>query len=211
VGESQEPPLTEDERARARDEVAKVVQAVSEHTGLPSNWNGKVRIVPNALARGLKDFDCHIELGESTVRDPTRWRTLIHEALHSVSAGFNGVDYNQFVGWEEGAVENLQRLIRTPVLKKLSVVADESAMAAVEEAHVYNDYVQRLDELRAATRLDAEAFYVGLLRTPIRNRETYIMSLRGKIPASRFVKALEVNGRIKDGLRRKKVTEWSLP
>lgn len=58
---------------------------------------------------GEKRWGCDILFHADLTNNPLRWRTLLHEVLHSVSAGMTEQDYRRFRGWEEGVVEWLQR------------------------------------------------------------------------------------------------------
>ena len=57
--------------------------------------------------------------------------TFIHEALHSVSAGFMGEDYRSARGWEEGVAEQLQRLLRVEVLDRLGAHMEEAVFTSI--------------------------------------------------------------------------------
>jgi hypothetical protein len=42
--------------AQIREELRRILEIVCELTGLPSNWNGRLKIVPDAEFRGRKPF-----------------------------------------------------------------------------------------------------------------------------------------------------------
>jgi len=111
--------------ARTRSEVEGIVAVVGALTGLPSRWSGRVEILLEARYKGRKPFNCDILIAEDVARREERWRTLIHEALHAHSVGYNGTDYRALRGWEEGVVEHLQRLLRPTVLSRLQVAIAE--------------------------------------------------------------------------------------
>jgi hypothetical protein len=111
-----------------RGELERLQPLVEEITGLRSRWNGAVELVPTPGYRGAKRFSCAIVLDASLVGDDTRWRTSIHELLHSVSAGYVPSDYRSLRGWEEGVVEQLQRLIRPSLLARVGVVVPEEVL-----------------------------------------------------------------------------------
>ncbi len=90
--------LMDSTEAQAQQEIAQVVLVVEELTGLPSRWSGRVELVPDAEFRGKKLFSCSILLDTAVAQHPVRWRTLIHEALHSVSAGYTRADYDTLIG-----------------------------------------------------------------------------------------------------------------
>ena len=75
--------------ARVQQELIAIVDVLSELTGLTSQWSGEVELSQDARAFGRKPFSCRIVLNERLADQPVRWRTLIHEALHSFSAGYN--------------------------------------------------------------------------------------------------------------------------
>src|SRR5687767_14571263 len=114
-------------------------------TGLTSRWNGNVILAPaDAPYRGLKPFRCDVHLRADLVYAEVRWRTLIHELLHSVSAGYNQTDYNALKGWEEGVIEQTQRLLRGRILRNMGVIVDEAVFAEVEQEATFNAYIEVL-------------------------------------------------------------------
>ena len=108
----------------------------------------------------------HADLADS----PLRWRTLLHEVLHSVSAGMGEQDYRRFRGWEEGVVEWLQRQWRPGMLHRIGASVPEEAFAAVERLWPLNGYLEALEALQEASGLDVDLFYRSLLRTPLAQR-----------------------------------------
>ena len=102
-----------------------IIAFVEEATGLPSRWNGGLLILEDGtdeartaqmLARvpylAKKERSCSITVVESILQDDQRWRTLLHEGLHSVSVGLMRDSYDRFAPWEEAVAESLQRLYR---------------------------------------------------------------------------------------------------
>ncbi len=163
---------------RVEDEARQVVAFVEEMTGLRSRWNGTVRVVDAATAALLspvpflakKEWGCGITLLETTTGDG-RWRSLLHEAFHSVSVGLTQESYNQFAPWEEAIVESLQRLYRPALLRSLSVDADESRIAASEAAWRFNRAVDALGRIAAERpEVPAREFLEQMLRTPLPDR-----------------------------------------
>lgn len=189
--------------AQIHAELTRMVPIVSGLTGLPSNWNGRVELVEGVYYRGMKSFNCGIRLRASLAREEARRRTLIHELLHASSVGFNGPDFRRYVGWEEGTVEQLQRLIRPTVLAALSVIVPEGLFARIETLHAANPYVAALESLRVTVRLEPLPFYVGLLSTPIRDSFDYVLHLGGQPGTAehrRVVAALSTaNATLKEG------------
>jgi hypothetical protein len=60
-----------------REELTQVIAAVSELTGLPSNWNGQLTLVPDSDFKGKKLFSCGILIDRNLADSDLRWRTLI--------------------------------------------------------------------------------------------------------------------------------------
>lgn len=168
---------------RIQQELVAIVAVLGELTGLDSRWNGEVELSQDIRAYGRKPFSCRIVLNERIAEQPIRWRTLIHEALHSFSAGYNSGDYQTWRGWEEGVVEQLQRLLRPSVLAQIAVTVDEAVFQSVEESHTFNEYVEALERLREAADLrTSQEFYFDLLATEIKNRPGLILSRRFQLP-----------------------------
>ena len=118
----------------------------------------------NVLAE--KQWGCSILVNSSIVDDPIRWRTLIHEMLHSVSVGTNEENYKRLRGWEEGVVEQLQRLLRPEILFRLNIAVPETTFTPAEAIWPYNSYIAAMERLRNYLKAD-------LLRTPLADRLSY--------------------------------------
>ncbi len=169
----------QDTTLQTRQELVAIVDILSNLTGLSSRWNGEVELSQDPSALGRKPFTCRIVINRSLVNLPVRWRTLIHEALHSFSAGYNRDDYQSLRGWEEGVVEQLQRLLRPSVLTQLSIVADATIFQDAEEDYPFNEYIQVLEQLRIALGPQPiQDFYLTLLATEIKNRPGLILNKR---------------------------------
>ena len=152
-------------------EISGITTRIENWTGLKSNWNGQLEFASaEAGFRGLKPFTCSILLRVDLAPQSIRWRTLIHEAFHAFSAGYNQIDFTQNIGWEEGLVEQLQRLFRPRILTALGVDVDESMFHRVEQTHPFNVYVKQLQHLQQTLGAEEEAFYCGLLAIPIKMR-----------------------------------------
>jgi hypothetical protein len=108
-----------------------------------------------------------------------RYRTVIHEALHSFSPLMTPRQYQEMIGWEEGVVESLQRLLRPAVLRIMGLAIAESDFAPIDESHKFNAYIAALEELRIGTILTATEFNVRLLSTPIEQRVETVHRWRG--------------------------------
>ncbi len=94
---------------------------------------------------------------------------MIHEAFHSVSQGFSpGHSDARSFGWEEGTVEQLQRLFRSRLLKRLGLSVPEESFRPEDLVHPFNSFIRELESVRAALRQEPEAFYLAMLRaTPL--------------------------------------------
>ena len=95
---------------------------------------------------------------------------MIHEALHLFSLAYTKQEYMLARGWEEGVVEQLQRLLRQEVFAALKIVVSEEIFTERDVAHEYNRYIRALEGLRELLELDAREFYLWLLATPLSER-----------------------------------------
>jgi hypothetical protein len=187
----------DDLQAQVFRELEQIIVAVTALTGLTSNWNGSLELVWDADFKGKKRFSCDIQINAVAASQPTRWSTLIHEALHAVSLGYVRDDYQQFRGWEEGVVEELQRLLRPLVLDAVGIAVPESIFQANESMHRYNVYIAALEEIRRALEAESvpverQQFYVRLLGTPLRDRPGKVLALgyqRAGLPRAPFIRA----------------------
>lgn len=173
--------------ARTQQELVDIVAVLTELTGLSSRWSGRVELVPEAEFKGKKRFICDIQIDAALAGQEARWTTLIHEALHSVSAGYIRDDYQDFQGWEEGVVEQLQRLFRPRVLSRLGVTVTPEVFRELEAEHGYNKFVAALETIREALNIPAtnvETFYLDLLATPIKDRQSYVNGYGFSLPPS---------------------------
>ena len=165
--------MSNQQEARLHSEVQQITDAIQSLTGLRSQWSGNVSILPtDSYAIGRKSFDCLIQLRTDLLTRNLRWRTLIHEAFHAVSAGYYAQDFFQNVGWEEGVVENLQRLFRRRILAQCGIILEETLFFEAERNHSFNRYIDALESIRTAFGLREEEFYLMLIRIPIRERYT---------------------------------------
>ncbi len=183
-----------DLEAQVRAELTQIMPLVSALTGLPTRWSGRVELIEGADFKGKKRFTCDIQIAADLANQDTRWATLIHESLHCHSAGYNGNDYRDFRGWEEGVAEQLQRLFRPQILLALGVAVEEAVFQQSVEFHRYNRYIRVLENLRLALPQFAdepEEFYKTLLATPIRDRIALALGWRDTLP---FVDRVEFVG-----------------
>ena len=162
--------------ARTQQELSDILAVLTELTGLPSRWSGRVEIMPNAEFKGQKRPICDIRIDAALAAKDERWSTLIHEALHSISAGYNSSDFRDFRGWEEGVVEQMQRLFRPVIFARLGITLAAEVFYPAEEAHPFNRYIAAIEALRLSLWKNAtldrtqQDFYLDLLAVPIRER-----------------------------------------
>ncbi len=152
----------EEERRQIQKELEQVCQALTERLGRPSRWSGLVEITDDPNIRGAKPFRCDIVINVGLIGKAERWRTLIHEMLHTFSAGYKPLDYVAFRGWEEGVVEGLQRILRAAIVAELGLTIDETVFTTVEAGHEYAEYVQALEKHSRGTGRRT----VGILFSP---------------------------------------------
>ena len=177
----------DDLEARTQQELADIMAVLTELTGLPSRWSGRVELVTGVDFKGKKRFICDIQIDTTLAGQQARWTTLIHEALHSFSVGYVRDDYQDFQGWEEGVVEQLQRLFRSRVLSRLRVVVDPQVFQRLDAEHGYNKFIAALETIREAQNIpmtQAEAFYLNLLATPIKDRKSLVNRYGFSLPPS---------------------------
>jgi hypothetical protein len=188
---------------RIQQELVAIVDVLTEMTGLASRWSGEVELSQDPRIMGRKPFSCRIIVNAGLVDQSARWRTLIHEAMHSLSAGYNMTDYQAFLGWEEGVVEQTQRLLRPIVLERLGVQVDSSVFSSAESAYSFNKYIRAIELLRNALgREDEQEFYLTLLATEIKRRHNLIFSLGNRLPGLQRIAFMavfsEANSILKD-------------
>jgi hypothetical protein len=104
-----------------------------------------------------------------------KWPTIIHECLHGFSAGYDPKRDADLEAWEEGVIELLQRALRQRVLHEIGVQLPESAFAARDEGHLYNRFLGELERSRNQLGMEAEEFYLELLRMPFQERAPHVM------------------------------------
>lgn len=110
---TEQPNISNADAEQIYEELKRLAPFLTEPTGLPSRWNGQIELGQEEWFRGKKLFSCGIVIQAKLATQETRWRTLIHESLHSRSAGYNSADYNSadynaLIGWEE-SVEQAHR------------------------------------------------------------------------------------------------------
>lgn len=164
------------------EELTLLNNAMEELLGRQSRWNGSVSIEPFAMFSGTKRYDCSISILEAVARQPIlRWRTLIHELLHAFSPQYTRAEYDRFIGWEEGVVEQCQRLLRADILYRIGISVDVDVMDVEERLHPYNRYIIVLEDLRVQLNLSAQEFYPSLLATELSMRTALLMNLGDRL------------------------------
>ena len=170
---------------RVRDELNAVKEAVEQLTGLRSRWSSNVILLDTAQMVALKGMEvlaekrwaCDIVVNSGLILLPLRWRTFIHEMIHSVSVGSNETDYKRLRGWEEGVVEQMQRQLRPQILGLLQAQAAEAACDGADRRWIFNPYVEALEALRVPLETAPGSFYLNLLKTPLGDRLAYVRAL----------------------------------
>jgi len=164
-------PATEAQQEEARQTLRRVFDVLAGILELAHSWTGEVALESGVFYAGVARPECDIRIAAHVWNHPVfRWRTLLHEALHKFSPPFTRREYEQFEGWEEGVVEQLQRLLRREALDKIGVAAGvpEDALAGAEAGHRYNVYIAALESLRMLwCEEEPEGFYRRLLETPL--------------------------------------------
>ena len=173
--------------ARTQKELIDIVAVLMELTGLPSRWSGRVELVPEAEFKGRKRAICDIQIDAALATQDARWATLIHEALHSVSADYSGVDFRTAPGWEEGVVEKLQRMFRPVILTRINITVDPATFVSGETQHQYNKYIEVLISLSQTLNYTEEQFFYDLLKMPIRQRPTFVFGLGNQLPGQKRI------------------------
>lgn len=111
---------------------------------------------------------------ESVVQDDQRWRTLLHEGLHSVSVGLTEPEYQRLRLWEEAVVESLQRLYRPLLFRQLELDVPESRFTALEAVWPYNHAMAAVRRIAAERpEVPVRDFLEAMLRTPLPNRPAF--------------------------------------
>jgi hypothetical protein len=114
---------------RIEAELLLITREIARLTGLPSQWNGRAEIVTaQNTAFGGKSFACLIRVRADIAESDLRWLTMLHEAFHCFSAERNPDASLAYSGYEEGVVEQCQRLFRQEILVLLGVAIDRQAL-----------------------------------------------------------------------------------
>jgi len=183
-----------DLEAQVRAELEAIMPLVSALMGLPTRWSGVVELVDTTEFKGKKRFSCDIQIAANLAEQYVRWPTLIHESLHCHSAGYNGNDYRDYRGWEEGVVEQLQRLFRSQILTAIGVSMSglETVFEVADSQHPFNDRVQALEAIRLCLMVPNLTFYRQLLATPIAQRPAEVLRRIQLLPPPQRTRAFYI-------------------
>ncbi len=168
------------------DEVAAITGFLEQQFGRQSRWNGEVELSDDPTAFGKARWSGRINLNRQLAQTDSRWRTLIHAALHHLSVGLSVPHYLNLPGWEEGVVEQLQRVLRNDLLTLLGIGLPVSVFVAIEDDHQFNRYIEALETVRLALNLPMRSFYEDLLATPLKDRPGSLVEASRRLPVSNF-------------------------
>jgi hypothetical protein len=177
------PPLTPEQQLNA--DVRAIVTERERLTRLASRWSGIVHITDDPTFLGEKRWNCDIDIDRSLLQTPLCVSTIVHEALHSVSAGLNPFDYHFNRGYEEGTVEQCTRLLRDEIRVALGMPGP------LEARNAYPEYIAALEILRARTGKDERDFYLELLKSPLMARENTVVQWIRDAESTRSRAAIE--------------------
>jgi hypothetical protein len=116
--------------------------------------------------------------------------------MHSVSIGYTPNEYSDWIGWEEGVVEQMQRLHRQEILQTLQVKYDQTSLAQIDSKWLMNPYIGALEEVRDVLKDSEASFYGNLLATPLRDRYTHLLMRARGLPLETRKDALLVLSRV---------------
>ena len=177
IGENQE-----DVEAAGRV-FTKITEALAALLGRPSRWTGQLEFTTNPFVSGIAHLDGRIEITYAVWSHPSfRWRTLIHEALHLFSPSYTKQQYSMARGWEEGVVEQTQRLLRQQVLGAVGIQLSEDVFRERDAQHEYNGYIEALEKLRALLNMESFEFYTWLLSVALPERLSVMQSRIAALP-----------------------------
>ncbi len=163
----------------AQQDLEKIRQMIEDITGLPSRWSGTLNVDPvSSVAWGVKHWSCNISIREDVLRRlDQRWTTMIHESLHAVSTELNLDAFRTNRGWEEGVIEQTQRILRSYVLVDLNIAIDNARLRDIDRLSAYNNYIRELERLRAHLGIEIDKFYLDLISIPLMQRSQHIRDI----------------------------------
>lgn len=161
--------------AQITEEVAAITDFLEQRLSRRSRWNGEVKLTSASDNYGQALWSGSISIDHTVAQTDLRWRTLIHEALHHFSTGLTPTTYFELPGWEEGVVEQLQRVLRDEILLSVGISFALPIFETIENSHKVNKYIEVLEPLRTALREPTPGFYEVLLASPLKNRPASII------------------------------------
>jgi hypothetical protein len=178
---------------RALQELRVLRAQVERALGMRSRWNGVLLLDDTMVfAHALFRADGSIAMRPDLVSRRIRWRVYIHELVHSVAAPLEQGQYETNIGWEEGPVEALQRLIRPEVMREAGFEYDTNLIRRVEAVWAYEPYVEAVERIRRLTGGEERSFYSDLLRHPVQDRAGLLIRQQlnlGRIEIARQIAA----------------------
>jgi hypothetical protein len=134
--------LTDDEiKQQITADLVKLREGVEQETGRQSRWSGEVEIgVGDNKAQAVFRSNGNIGVLPELIYRKARWRTLIHELVHSLGEPVDQNEYSRLMGWEEGPVEIVQRAIRQAVMRDHKSAYDEAHIQRVEVQCICRGY-----------------------------------------------------------------------
>ena len=166
-------------RPAAEADLARLIPEIERLSGLRTRWVGVVWVREGGfLFAGQKHGWCGISLrGDILLDPPARWRTMIHEGFHSVSAAFGAARLHpEQRAWEEAIVEQCQRLFRQQLLHGIGVDIEEARFREGDQQHPYNRHIRALEAHRASLGSTPETFYLRLLRAGPTDRAALVLA-----------------------------------
>lgn len=176
--------LKDAEDEEAHRVFTKTIAVLMGILGRDSRWNDTVELTDSLFSSGVAHLDGRVEITRAVWRQPQfRWRTLIHEALHLFSPSYSRYEYSLARGWEEGVVEQTQRLLRQTILRGMGVTLAEDIFLERDERHEYNAYIETLEGLRRCLSMPMLDFYLWLLATPLPDRLARVQERGERLPS----------------------------
>jgi len=161
------------QRARVFDTALVAREAIAKALGInpsESRWSGDVIIESNSYPRGgYFNWEGSLAIRDATEQSIARRIGLVvHEMLHAASAGSHPAAYRVWPGWEEGVAEGLTQILVGEVATTMGY--DAASVNETRGIEGYAEYTGPLETIRGLLGMTPEAFYVGLIRTPIMDR-----------------------------------------
>ncbi len=166
-------------QSAAQRDLEQIRRILEDITGFNSLWSGNVTVEPLSVDYlGVKQWSCDIGIREDVLQHrEQRWTTMIHESLHPVSNGLQRDSYSANQGWEEGIVEQAQRILRNRIFDRLNISARTSQLRDIDRRNLYNDFVSELETLRTRLGIESERFYLELLSAPLAERSQFVKTI----------------------------------